>query len=301
LLAAGSVVLFFRKGADHSWGDFALLLVVLIPFLALYLLALGDLDRDGDENEPWRAVLMVTAILLSPIVLAQLLTLFEVNAAQPLLTAGVFFVAALIAGFGAWRARVPYAALLAALAMLVVWLIVWGQILDRPASDTFRLLLIAAGAILLAIAARLAGNSSLGAGELAIAGGVAAVSAGVIGVVVGAIAGVAQPFVAILQPSRGGHNSLATMHMSGLQQFGWDLYLLVVSVGLVWVGSRLRARGLGYVGGFGLLAFLVSVTAQVTRIEAGHAPTSSLVGWPLALLVLGVAALTAPVFARRDS
>jgi hypothetical protein len=32
---------------------------------------------------------------------------------------------------------------------------------------------------------------------------------------------------------------------------GWDLYLLVVSVALVWIGSRARIRGPAYVGGVG--------------------------------------------------
>jgi hypothetical protein len=62
-----------------------------------------------------------------------------------------------------------------------------------------------------------------------------------------------------------------------------------------------RARGLGYVGGVGLFAFLVSVGAQVTRIESGGAPTSSLAGWPLALLVLGALGLLAPALSRRGA
>jgi hypothetical protein len=91
------------------------------------------------------------------------------------------------------------------------------------------------------------------------------------------------------------------IHTNGLQHFGWDLYLLVVSLALVWVGSRVRARGLGYVGGIGLLAFLISVGEQVTRLESGHAPTTSIVGWPLALLIIGLVGLAAPILSRRES
>jgi hypothetical protein len=47
-------------------------------------------------------------------------------------------------------------------------------------------------------------------------------------------------------------------------------------------------RGLAYVGGIGLLAFIVSVGAQITRLESGRSGTADIVGWPLALLVLGV-------------
>jgi hypothetical protein len=88
-------------------------------------------------------------------------------------------------------------------------------------------------------------------------------------------------------------------HTSGLQHFGWDVYLLVVSVALIWAAARWRVRGLGYVGGIGLLAFVISVAAQITRLEAGRAPTASVVGWPLALIVIGVLGLAAPAPYRR--
>jgi hypothetical protein len=90
-------------------------------------------------------------------------------------------------------------------------------------------------------------------------------------------------------------------HTSGLQHFGWDLYLLVVSVALIFVAARWSVRGLGYVGGIGLLAFIVSVGAQITRLEAGRAPTASVAGWPLALILIGVAGLAAPALYRRQS
>jgi hypothetical protein len=301
LLAVGSAVVFFRKGTGHAWGDFALFLVVLIPAVVLYALALSGVEQRDGANESWRSVLMVTSILLSPIVLGQLLALLDANSGQALFTAGVFLVTALIAGYGGWRARVPYAVLLAGLALLVAWLIVWATALDHPSVDTFRVLLIVAAALLLAVALRLARDGVIGASELATIGGIAAVAAGVIGIVVGTVTGVARPFALLVQPSRATGRALnEALPTSGLQHFGWDLYLLVVSVALVWVGSRARARGLGYVGGFGLLAFLTSVAVQVTRIESGHTPTSSLVGWPLALLLLGIAGLMAPVLYRRD-
>jgi hypothetical protein len=95
-------------------------------------------------------------------------------------------------------------------------------------------------------------------------------------------------------------SSRIAIHTNGLQHFGWDLYLLIVSLGLVWVGSRVRARGLGYVGGVGLVAFLISVSAQITRLESGRPRTGGVVGWPLALLIVGVLGLAAPVLCRRE-
>jgi hypothetical protein len=60
-------------------------------------------------------------------------------------------------------------------------------------------------------------------------------------------------------------------------------------------------RGLAYVGGIGLPAFIVSVGAQITRLESGRSGTADIVGWPLALLVVGVAGLAAPALYRRES
>jgi hypothetical protein len=47
------------------------------------------------------------------------------------------------------------------------------------------------------------------------------------------------------------------------------------------------------------LAFVISVGAQITRIEAGRAPSSSLASWPLALVGIGAIALVVPAFYRR--
>lgn len=303
LLAAGAVVLYLRKGTHHAWGDLALLLLVLIPMLLLFsLAAIGASDKESERVEAWRSVLMVVAILLGPLVLAQLLRFLGANTANTLYTAGILVLTGLIAAYGAQLARVPYAALLAGLSLLLAWLVVWSNVLNHPSADTVRLLLIVAAALLFLAAAGLWRAEAIGAAEIATAGGVAAVVAGTLGVVVGTFASVVQPITRILNgPSSAKAHAGAVMTADGFQHFGWDLYLLVVSVSLVWIGSRVHARGLGYVGGFGLFAFVISVGAQVTRIESGHRPTYALVGWPLALLLLGGAGLLAPTLYRRDT
>jgi len=302
LLATGAVVLFARK-AEHGWGDFALLLVVAMPALVLYGFAIVGARPDSDGSaEPWRSVLMVTAVLLAPIVLLQLLQVLGVGKLEPLETAGIFAATAVIGAYGASRGRVRYAALLGGLASLVAWLIVWGRVLHHPSPSTFRLELIAGAAVLLLTAIALERAPAIGSSEVATAGGVAAVAAGALGVFVGTFAGVLGPLSsAFSHTHNGGPNLLGLTHPSGLQNFGWDLYLLVVSLALILVGSKVRSRGLGYVGGFGALLFVYSVAAEVTRLESGKAHTSSLVGWPLALLVLGAVGLFAPMLARRQA
>jgi hypothetical protein len=330
MLALGALVLLSR-GERHGWGHLVRLLVLLVPAAILYLLAIGrvggtddsaspDATRGAEHSgvtatEPWRSVLGVTAILLGPLVLLEFLRWVGASTGRPLVEAGIFAVTALVSGYAVHVARVAYGALLAGLSALVAWLLVWGQILDHPSTNTYRLLLVVAAALLLLVAALLAAREALGASEVATAGGLAAVAAGVIGVIVGAFVGVFRGIFGAGETTSTVHEVSAgtTPHVfpgshglgsltsgaTGLQHFSWDLYLLVVSLALVWTGSRIRARGLGYVGGAGLLAFLLSVGAQITRIEAGHAPSSAIVGWPLALLILGVAGLLAPAVLRR--
>ncbi len=303
MLAAGAVVLYLRKGTHHAWGDLALLLLVLIPMLVLFALAAhGAPDKKSERVDAWRSVLMVVAILLGPLVLAQLLRVLGANTANTLYTAGILVLTGLIAAYGAQLAQVPYAALLAGLALLLAWLVIWGKALDHPSANTFRVLLVVAAALLFLAAVGLWRAKAIGAAEIATVGGIAAVAAGMLGVTVGTFAGVFQPVARILNssgPAKARASGL--MPTDGFQHFGWDLYLLIVSVALVWIGSRLRVRGLGYVGGFGLFAFLISVGAQVTRIESGRPPTYALVGWPLALLLLGGAGLLVPTLYRRDT
>jgi hypothetical protein len=317
LLAVGAVVLLARK-SGHGWSSFALFLVVYIPAVVLYLLALSArAGPQSDEARPSQAILLVAAILLWPLALFGFLNWVGADTRHVLYDAGVFLLTGLLAAYASRRARVPYAALLAALALLVAWLFLSAKILSHPSAGTYRWLLLAGAVVLLAGAARLARASAVGAGEVATAGGLAAVAAGVLGVIVGAFVGVFQSITTLtagsgatsaphrlteVHPLVGGSRPVEPIHIhtSGLQDFGWDLYLLAVSVALIWIGSRARVRGMGYAGGVGLVAFLVSVGAQITRLESGQSPTHSIVGWPLALLILGVVGLAAPVLYRRQ-
>ena len=75
---------------------------------------------------------MVTSILLVPMVLLEFLAWVGASTQHSLYEAAVFAVTALFAAYGARRARVSYAALLAGLALLVAWLDVWEAILGSP-------------------------------------------------------------------------------------------------------------------------------------------------------------------------
>ncbi|HEV7162675.1 MAG TPA: hypothetical protein VGN25_05425 [Solirubrobacteraceae bacterium] len=312
LLAAGAVALLARKPGGHEWSHLGRLLIVFSPAAALYIMAITDVQGgERDTDEPWRSVLLVTAVLLGLTAMFVLLAWIGVGS-QSFPRAGAFAAAGLLAGYGAHRAHVPFGALLAALASLVAWLTIWSKVL-HPSADTLRILLIAGGALLLLGSVALRRAEAIGAGELATVGGGAVVAAGVLGVVIGFFAVAFNGLVSItgsagvvssssssgtstrsllIPRSAHGRDSEGLPHLTnGIQHFGWDLYLLVVSVVLLWVGSRSRNRGLGYVGGIGILAFLLSVGTQLTRTENGQSPSTTIVGWPLALVVVGAGAL----------
>jgi hypothetical protein len=221
----------------------------------------------------------------------------------------VLVAASILAFVGAERTRAPYAVLLGGIALLGAWMLVWVKILGgAPSPSTLRWLLLSGGAALTAAGATLAAARARGARELTTAGGIGAVAAGVTGVLVGAFGvtvdalgalGSSQSSSATVRGVGGGVPlHLVRSHITGEQTFGWDLVLLVVSVGLLWIASSTRNRGAGYAGGVGLLAFLASVGSQLTRLEAGHHASRSLAGWPLALVLVGLAGLFASSLRR---
>lgn len=308
LLALGAFVVFTRRSTAHHWSDFELLLTLAVPAALLFAIAIaGRAGPGGGPADPARAVLLVCAVLLSPIALFQFLAWSGASAHHLLYDAAVLAVTAAIASAGARRAGAPYVMFLAGLALLGAWILVWLKIL-RPASpDDVRWTILSGGAVLVAAAGALDLASRPGSSEFATAGGLGAVIAGLQGVVVGAVGAVFAPVTTILAggatrtvTSNGQvvETSSGILHIPGGQTSGWNIYLLVVSLALAWTGARSRARGVAYVGFLGLVAFAVSVGAELTRLEVGREPSSSLLWWPLVLVVLGIVGLAAPALRR---
>ncbi len=329
LFAVGAAVLLIRKSMPHGWGELARLVVVLVPTAVLYWLSLRGPRGVRAEQRASRALMLIAAILLTPVVLFELLEWLGASTRHLLYVAGVFALTGALAGYATRRAHVPYAAFLSALSTLIAWLFVWDKILGSPSADTFRWLLVAGAGVLLLIAGALA-RAGAGAAEdealvrratareVASVGGFTAVAAGVFGVligtVVGAVAGItgtsssSSSSSAVTSGSgivRGSetitgpeviHHSI--IHTSGLQHPGWNVYLLVVSLALVWVAARARVRGLGYAGALGLLAFVISAGVQITRLESGRSSTASAGGWPLVLIILGAVTLAVSLLSR---
>ena len=281
LFTAGALALFVRKSSHSQWGDFGRLLVLLVPCAVLFLLGLR---AAAERPATAQSVLLVLAVILVPLTLFQFLALVNGNANDSLNAAWIFGLTGALALYAALTADVVYTALLAAISLLIAWLSVWDKILDHPSETTFRWLLvvIAVGFVVTAVA--LERRSLRQATDFVTGAGIAAVAAGVLGLFTLSAHYVAR----VLSGAFGG---AAVVRGGARQHQEWDVFLLVIALALIWYGTRRAARGPTYVGGLGLLAFIVSVGTEVVALFSGSHPSGSLVGWPLLLLLVGGAGL----------
>ena len=292
LFASGAVVLEIRKSA--TWGLGARMLVALIPAVLLYGLVLQAAWRRAPspraDANPWQSVFAVFAVLLNAIWLTLLFR--WVGAHGALITIPALGLTAASAAYAAWRANVRFAALLAALAVVVAWLAVWNKLLHPPA-DTNRWLLLIVGVGLVATAVSLARRGRREASELVTAAGAAGVLAASAGVFVDLLGFSLNRVVRAV----GLAHSVGGLNVK--QHFIWDLLLLLIAIALIAYASRARVRGPGYVGGAGLFVFMFSAGGQISARLSGHPPSGSVTGWPLALLVIGAIALGIGFLASR--
>lgn len=292
LFAAGALVLYLRKSSEvDGWGDFALLLVLLVPCAAL--LAAAALDREAgvvdDARAPraWRSAYLVLGVLLVPAVLMQFVDTIGGDGQAALNVAWIFLVTAVVALVSSLRFAALYQALIAGLALIVAWVAVWDRILDDPETDTVRWLLVVIAALLVAGAVALRRAGLAQGTELVTAAGVAGVIAGAVGAFQAAAQIVGQGLFAQPEGEAAGT--------------GWDLFLLVASVALIAYAARTGARGPGYAGGAGLVAFVFVVGAELAALVEGEEGDHQFFGWPAILLLLGIAAFVAgTVLARGD-
>jgi hypothetical protein len=284
LFVLGATVLFARKGDD--WAAFPLLIVAAVPSVVVFglgamaALATGEVAR-------WHAVLMVAGVLLSGLAFGQLWDVVGVNTETSGFGFLTFACVAGLAGFASFGVGAAYQSLLAALAGIAAWLFFFDMILDDPGATAFRWLLIVLCLVYAAVAFALRDREAPQAPEFVTAAGIAGVSVGLIGV----IAGAGEAF--------GGLFFGATPVEGEGQSFIWDIWLLLISLGLVAYGAVVHARGPAYVGFLGLLAFALLQGAEVNALLEGDEPDSSFVGWPLILLLVGAAGLAAGALGRR--
>jgi hypothetical protein len=274
LLGVGMLLVFFRKGSDalgKNWGDFALLLVLLAPCVFLYGVGLIG-RRLTDGLRAWESVYLVFGLIFVPLVLFQFVQLINGDTGASLNVFWIFLVTDILAVVAALVTGARYQLLLASLAMIVWWSALWDKIIGiGDHLGTYRgLLLILAvimvvGAVGLYVMDREGGLPR--ANELVTGAGISAVL-GSVGLSASAFAAQGNPFTTV-----------PVAHPSTF----WNLVALVVSLALIGYGSRFAARGPVYVGGIGLLLFVLVVGFDV----GGSPPQGSLKWWPVVTILAG--------------
>jgi hypothetical protein len=290
LLGTALLLIFIRRSAfGDPWGDFALLLVLLAPCVFLYGAALlGYLSFP--EGRVWESTYAVFGILLIPLVLFQFVELVNGNTGAPLNTAWIFLVTAVAAVVATLIGNVRYGLLAASIALIFSWLGLWDEILsDGLVGDfgTFRGLLMIIAALLVAGAVgfymfdRVRGVA-WGSDIITGAGIAAVLGTGLI-----SFTGFGDVPVTPPTPTLGGGEVVETEPSGASPSLFWDAVLLIVSLLLIAFGSRFTGRGPVYVGAIGLFLFIILVGLDLDADE----PEGSILGWPLLLLILGLAAV----------
>jgi hypothetical protein len=292
LLAVGTLVLLFRRTSfADPWGEFAVFFVLAVLTKFLYWTGYFG-ARWGQRTLPWQTLFIVFAIALTPVTLFTFVNWVGGDTAAPLNVAWIFLLTAAAAQLALHGARIRVGGLLGALALIVSWLGLWGELLDDGLGadlGTLRGLLLVIAAILLVVAVVVAMPSAPdgAGGDVVTAAGIAAVAAGAFSFVA---------FQGFLFPVAPGVEA-----GTGQPSLFWDLELLVASLALLGFGaSTALSRGPGYVGALGLFAFIFSVGLDLDD----SSPAGTVLGWPLVLLLVGAALFLAsvlPALRRRPA
>jgi len=292
LLGLGVLMLLVRKGEE--WSDFVVF--VLLAVMAVYLYASVFTTDSTGGARPWQAVYSVFGLLFVPLALFELIELLngsltELNTFWIFgLTAGLAFYAGAVKG-------IRFHLLAGSIALIVSWSALWDKLLgDEGISGhvgTYRGLLGILSIILLAVALYLwrrnddvevtdtgvesGGDPGLWKGsELLTGAGIAAVAA----------CSLAAPTALLAELFNSVFGGLGGASIEGVgTNHLWDVLLLLVSLGLVGLGSTIGTRGPVYVGAIGLALFLFIVGSDLN--EGDDADPNNLGLWPIILLVLG--------------
>jgi hypothetical protein len=283
MFAAGALVLLIRKGSD--WSDWAVFAALLIP--AAILIGMAVLGRAQWGLTGWHTAFLVFGTLLLLGALVQLVNALDGNPRADLNLLWTFGVTGAVAVGTSIALRASFQMLLGAALLIVSWLALWDKVLSNPSGDTVRWLLIVLAAIYLVVAVMLSRARRPQSSDLVTVSGATAVFAAAL-----SFAAAAASFSDSLGSSVG-----SDVPKPGQ---GWNVFLLVVSLLLIAYASRSPTRGPGYVGAVGLAAFIVLTgTDLVSRIKGEEG--GGVVGWPLVLLIGGVAALVLSFVLRPGS
>jgi hypothetical protein len=297
LLGLAAVMILIRKGPAVSlvsqavnpsqWAAFPIFLVAAVP--AIYLYGSIFTRTQTGELRVWQVVHSVFGLLFVPVALGRFIDLIGGTASASLNTFWIFGVTAGLALYAGAARGVRVQLLLGSLALIVSWTALWDKILSGGIGShwgVYRGLLgilaigLLAGALYVwrtnpggdevaVSATEPAGDLGLWkASELLTGAGVAAVIACSLGIAA----------LGNLNPLGTGTPPIQTSNL-------WDVLLLLISLGLVGIGSQIGTRGPVYVGAIGLLFFLV-----IAGLDLNSTPPHpfSFGVWPWVLLAAGL-------------
>ena len=295
LIGLAAAMIYIRKGPfltanDQQWATFPMFLVVAIP--AVYLYGSIFTRPQTGELRPWQAVHSVVGLIFVPFALAEFVDLIGGTPSAQLNLFWIFAGTAALAFYAGARAGVRVQFLLGSIAVIISWTALWDKILSGGIGahwGVYRGLLGILAIGLLAAALYVwrenPGDDDVGASATGPSGdlGLWKASELVTGAGIAAVIGCALGITAIgnLNPLSGNTPPIQTSNF-------WDIMLLLVSLGLVAIGSQIGPRGPVYVGGIGLVLFLL-----IAGLDLASTPPEpfKLGVWPWVLLVLGLLAI----------
>lgn len=295
LFGLGALMIYIRKGPlfalnPSQWADFPMFLVLAIPAVALYGSVLTR-PRTG-ELRPWQLVFSVFGLIFVVLGLMQFVNMIggSPNAALNvfwilLVTAGLAFYAGIVAG-------VRVQLLLGSIALIISWTALWDKLLSGGIGAHWGIYRGLLGLIAIGLLAgglylwrnnpggdEVAASATTPSGDL----GLWKASELLTGAGIAAVIGCALGITALgnLNPLGTGTPPIETTNV-------WDTLLLLVSLGLVAIGSQIGVRGPVYIGAIGLVLFLV-----IAGLDLNSTPPHpfKLGVWPWVLLGLGLIAV----------
>jgi hypothetical protein len=291
LIGLAAAMIYIRKGPfltvnPNQWAAFPMFLVLAIPAVYLYG---GVLTRaQTGELRSWQVVHSVFGLIFVPFALLQFVDVIGGNPNASLNLFWVFAVTAGLAFYAGTVAGVRVQLLFGSILLIVSWTALWDKILSGGINahwGVYRGLLGLMAIGLLAGALyvwrtnpggdEVAGTATAPTGDLGLWKASELLTGAVIAAVIACSLGITA--LGSLNPL-GGTPPIETTNL-------WDILLLVVSLGLVGIGSQIGVRGPVYVGGIGLLLFLVIAGLDLNS-KPPHPFKFGI--WPWVLLALGV-------------
>jgi len=286
LLGIGLLMLLIRKGDDYS--DFVQFLLYAAPAVYLYGAVFTTDITNGPR--PWQAVHSVFGLIFVPLALYSFIDLID-GSPSSLNTFWIFGVTAGLAFYAGVVKGIRFHLLAGAIATIISWSALWNELLGDEGIaghfGTYRGLLGILAILFLVGAlylwrqdgdARVTGTGTDDGGDQ----GLWRASELVTG------AGIS----AVIACSLGISSAASSFGPLGFAQFTvvetaqtWDILLLVISLGLIGMGSTIGTRGPVYVGSIGLFLFLLIVGLDLN--EGDNADPNNMGLWPIVLLVLG--------------